>query len=105
MCIRDRCELMEKCSEADHVDMRIVLTPFSQLVFYILFGLELSHIVSQLKRCMLPVVRNEIVHVHWIPDQKCQEAYRILMIGDRTDLHLSLIHIWSASLPFSISLH
>ena len=87
--IEGQCELMEKGSEADNVDMRIVLAPFSQLLFDVLLGLGLSHIVSQLMRCILPVIRYEIVHVHRIPDQKCQEAYRILMIGDRMDLHFA----------------
>ena len=66
--IKGQCKLMKKSGKTYNINMWVVLTPFFQLLFDILSGLWLSHIIGQLMRCILPVIRNEIIHVHRIPN-------------------------------------
>ena len=84
--IEGQCELMKEGRESNDIDIWILLAPLFQLIFYILLCLRLTYIIRQLMRRILPVIRDGIIHMHWVPDQKSKEADRIFMIWLRLNL-------------------
>ena len=87
--VKGQRELVEEGREPHHINMGVGLAPAAQLFFYIGLRLGLAHIVGQLVRRVLPVVRQEVVHVYGVPDQKRQKADGVLVIGDGFDLDLA----------------
>ncbi len=82
-------ELVEKGGEAHDVNIRIVLAPFFQLFLHIDLRLGLPHVVGQLVGRIFPVVCDEIIHMHRIPDQKREEADGVLVIRNGLDHNLA----------------
>ena len=70
---------MEECRIADYIHIRMVLTELLQSFKGECLCLRLSHIECDLVFDVLPAVYDGIVHMHRIPDDECEEAYRIFM--------------------------
>ena len=87
--IKGQGKLMEEGGKPHYVHIRIFLAPASQLLFYICLCLRLAYIKGHLMFGPLPVIRQVIIHMNRIPDQKSQEADRILVIWDTLDNHFS----------------
>ena len=72
-------KLMKECRKANNIHLRMLSNPAAQLIQNICLGLWLPYIIGHLMLLMLPFIGQGIVHMHRIPDHKCQKAYCIRM--------------------------
>ena len=74
---------MEEGRKAHDIDIGVAFEIFAQTAHCVGVGLGLTYIERNLMFDILPVVDDGVVHVNGVPNQVCQKADRVLMVGCR----------------------
>ena len=92
--IKDQCELVKKCSKSYYIHIIMGIQKSAEAIHGMCTCCRLTHIKSDLRFYIFPVIDNCIVHMHRIPHDICKKAYRILMeLFRRADHNISFIFI------------
>ena len=79
--VKHQREQVEEGRKAHNVDIGVAFEILAQAAHCVGVGLGLSYIERNLMFDILPVVDDRVVHVDGVPNQVCQKADRVLVVG------------------------